>query len=94
MTEIEDFAYDYASKLNLNSSTTGKAIEIVQKAQENYITGGKKPNGVAAAAIYIAGILEDDRRTQKEIAEAAEIPESTIRNRYIELVKELNIKKK
>ncbi|MEN3064227.1 MAG: transcription initiation factor IIB, partial [Candidatus Methanosuratincola petrocarbonis] len=33
----------------------------------------------------------NERRTQKEIAQAAQVPEVTVRNRYQELMKELNI---
>ncbi|TFF67934.1 transcription initiation factor IIB, partial [Candidatus Thorarchaeota archaeon] len=55
------------------------------------ITVGKDPGGIAAAALYIAGILEDDRRTQREIAEASNVTEVTVRNRYKDLVRSLNI---
>ncbi|TFH05304.1 MAG: transcription initiation factor IIB, partial [Candidatus Thorarchaeota archaeon] len=41
--------------------------------------------------LYIAGILEEDRRTQREIAQASRVTEVTIRNRYKELVRVLGI---
>ena len=43
--------------------------------------------------IYIAGILENDRRSQKEIAKIALVPESTIRNRYLTIARGLALKK-
>jgi transcription initiation factor TFIIB len=52
---------------------------------------GKDPGGIAGAALYIAGILEDDRRTQREIANVSRVTEVTIRNRYKELVRVLGI---
>jgi len=55
------------------------------------ITAGKDPAGLAAAAIYVASLLENERRTQKEIAQAAQVTEVTVRNRYKELMKELGI---
>jgi transcription initiation factor TFIIB len=36
-------------------------------------------------------LLENERRTQKEIAQAAQVTEVTVRNRYKELMKELGI---
>ena len=55
------------------------------------MTAGKDPTGLAAAAIYIAGIIEGERRTQREIAETATVTEVTVRNRYKELVRKLEI---
>jgi transcription initiation factor TFIIB len=53
---------------------------------------GKSPTGLAAAAIYIAGVELGERRTQREISEIAGITEVTLRNRYKDLVKKLNLK--
>ena len=61
------------------------------KAKEAGITAGKDPTGMAAAALYIAGILEDERRTQRQIAQVARVTEVTVRNRYKELVKQLQV---
>ena len=44
---------------------------------------------MAAAAIYISSVIMHDRKTQREIAEIADITEVTIRNRYKELVERL-----
>jgi transcription initiation factor TFIIB len=38
--------------------------------------------GLAAAALYVACVLEGEDKTQKDIAEAAAVTEVTIRNRY------------
>ena len=37
--------------------------------------------GLAAAALYVACVLEKENKTQKELAEAASVTEVTIRNR-------------
>jgi len=55
------------------------------------ITAGKDPAGLAAVAIYVASLLENERRTQKGIAQVAQVTEVTVRNRYKELMKELGI---
>jgi len=37
------------------------------------------------ASIYLAGILENNRRTQREVADVAGVTEVTIRNRFKEM---------
>ena len=68
-----------------------KATEIIRNAEEKFVTIGKDPGGIAGAALYIAGIIENDRRTQREIANVSRVTEVTIRNRYKELVRVLDI---
>jgi transcription initiation factor TFIIB len=80
-----------SSDLFLEGRTVKKATEIIKSAEEKFITIGKDPGGIAGAALYIAGILEEDRRTQREIARVSRVTEVTIRNRYKELVRELEI---
>jgi transcription initiation factor TFIIB len=80
-----------SSDLLLEGKTVKKATEIIKRAEERLVTIGKDPGGIAAAALYIAGILEEDRRTQREIAKAARVTEVTIRNRYKDLVRSLGI---
>ena len=46
---------------------------------------------MAAAAIYIASVVYDQRKTQKTIADTVGVTEVTIRNRYKELAKNLDI---
>ncbi len=46
---------------------------------------------MSAAALYIAGVLLGERRTQREVAEVAGVTEVTIRNRYKEMAEELDI---
>lgn len=80
-----------SSDLMLNGRTVMKATEIIRQAKEQCVTIGKAPNGIAGAALYIAGILENDRRTQREIARVSRVTEVTIRNRYKDLVRSLGI---
>ncbi|MEM3832851.1 MAG: TFIIB-type zinc ribbon-containing protein [Thermoprotei archaeon] len=80
------------SRLNLPIEVQAKANEILKNANKVSIMSGKEPRGLAAAAVYIASILTNNKRTQHEIAEAARITEVTIRNRYKELMSALDIK--
>jgi len=81
----------FCSMLGLSDKVQAKAIEILKKAKKHDITSGKGPTGVAAAAIYIACVLSDEKRTQREVADICGITEVTIRNRYKELVEKLGI---
>ena len=71
-----------ASKLGLNEKTQQTSIELLHRAEQKKAIAGKDPMGLAAAAIYIACVIESERKTQKEIAEAAGVTEVTVRNRY------------
>ena len=57
----------------------------------NELTAGRGPTGIAAASVYLASLMTKNHRTQREVSEAAGITEVTIRNRYKELCKSLNI---
>jgi transcription initiation factor TFIIB len=80
-----DYVRMFCAKLNLPGNVREKAIEIIKKAEERKITSGRRPTGLAAAAIYIAVISEGEKKTQREIAEIAGVTEVTVRNRYKEL---------
>ena len=86
-----DYIYRFSSELKLSAKTTSKAVEIIKKAQENEITSGKGPMGIAAAALYVATLLEGEKRTQREVADVAGVTEVTIRNRYKELINKLKL---
>jgi transcription initiation factor TFIIB len=55
------------------------------------LTSGRGPTGIAAASLYIASVLCFERRTQREVSDVAGVTEVTIRNRYKEIAKKLNI---
>ncbi|MCH8972557.1 MAG: transcription initiation factor IIB [Thaumarchaeota archaeon] len=70
-----------ASKIGISEKTKRYAIEILRQAEENKISAGKNPMGLAGAALYIACITNGENKTQRDLAEAANITEVTIRNR-------------
>jgi transcription initiation factor TFIIB len=86
-----DYISRMASLLDLSGKVMKTAAEILQKAREKAITAGKDPAGLAAAAIYIATLLEGEKKTQKEIAAVAGVTEVTVRNRYKEIVSQLKL---
>lgn len=71
-----------ASKVGLQERTKRKAMEILRRAEENRTSAGKDPMGLAAAALYVACVMENENKTQKDVADAASVTEVTIRNRY------------
>jgi len=83
----------YITKFSSQLTMQGKVEEIAQKilitARDLKLTSGRGPTGIAAAASYIASVLTGERKTQREIAEIAQVTEVTIRNRYKELVERL-----
>ncbi len=83
----------YIAKFSNQLTIQGKVEEIAHKilgtARELKLTSGRGPTGIAAAASYIASVLTGERKTQREIAEIAQVTEVTIRNRYKELVERL-----
>lgn len=80
-----------ASKIGLREKTQQRAIGIIRVAEKKHLVAGKEPMGLVAAALYIACVLEGERKTQKEVAEAAEVTEVTVRNRYRDLKENLDI---
>jgi transcription initiation factor TFIIB len=71
-----------ASKVGMSEKVARKAVEIVRMTEAREISAGKAPMGLAASSLYLAGVLEGEVKTQKEIAEAAGVTEVTVRNRY------------
>jgi Transcription initiation factor TFIIIB, Brf1 subunit/Transcription initiation factor TFIIB len=84
----------FCSALNLSEAVETKALETIQRANEKELTSGKRPTGVAAAAIYIASIICGEKRVQREVAEVVGVTEVTIRNRYKEIAKEFGLEKR
>jgi transcription initiation factor TFIIB len=80
-----------AAKVNVGEKTQQRAVEILREAERLKTTAGKDPMGLAAAALYIACVMNDEKRTQKMIADAAGVTEVTIRNRYKGLKEALNL---
>jgi len=82
----------FISELNLPREVQYTTMEILEKAREvRGLVTGRDPRGLAAAAIYIAAIINDCRVTQRDISRVSGVTEVTIRNRYKELVSRLKL---
>jgi len=71
-----------AAKVGVGEKTQQTAVDIIRRAEKIRTPAGKDPMGLAAAALYIACVMNNEKRTQKVIANAAGVTEVTIRNRY------------
>jgi transcription initiation factor TFIIB len=80
-----------AERTGISGRTQGIAIQILREARKRRASAGKDPMGLAAAALYIACLQNNEKKTQKDIAEAAGVTEVTVRNRYKSLKKQLSL---
>lgn len=78
-----------ADSLGMAEKTQRKAFEILTAAKNARLTLGKHPVGLAASALYLAGIMCGEKVTQEAISEASGVTEVTIRNVYHELKESL-----
>lgn len=87
--KISQYIAKFSNQLTMEGNAEEIAHKILVVAKELKLTSGRGPAGMAAAASYIASVLIGERRTQREVAEIAQVTEVTIRNRYKELVNRL-----
>ncbi|MFC7044933.1 transcription initiation factor IIB family protein [Halobacteriaceae archaeon GCM10025711] len=82
----ESYVPRFASDLDLSDESEMRARQLLQTAKEQGVHSGKSPVGLAAAAVYAAALLTNEKTTQAKVSEVADISEVTIRNRYHELL--------
>jgi transcription initiation factor TFIIB len=81
----------FCSELGLPEEVQAKTNEIIDTTTEQGLLSGKSPTGYAAAAIYAASLLCNEKKTQREVADVAQVTEVTIRNRYQEQIEAMGI---
>jgi len=67
------------------------ARHLAKQIENNQKLIGKSPSGIAAAILYIAGILSDNYKTTHEIVELSDISEPTLRKTHKIIVEELDL---
>jgi len=82
----ESYVPRFASDLNLSDESERRARQLLKSAKQAGIHSGKSPVGLAAASVYAASLLTNEKVTQSDVSEVANISEVTIRNRYHELL--------
>jgi len=78
-------------KAGISGQTQGLALNILREAKKKRVASGKDPMGLAAAALYIACLQINEKKTQTDIAKAAAVTEVTVRNRYKALKRQLGL---
>ncbi|MFB1062647.1 transcription initiation factor IIB family protein [Natrinema sp. H-ect4] len=76
----------FCSELDLSEKVQAKANEIIDTTAEKGMLSGKSSTGYAAAAIYASALLRNEKKTQREVSNVAQVTEVTLRNRYQEQI--------
>ncbi|WP_135822672.1 transcription initiation factor IIB [Halostella litorea] len=82
----ESFVPRFCSDLDLSEEVERQARTLLDDGRTTGLHSGKSPVGLAAAAVYAASLLANEKVTQSEVGEVANVSEVTIRNRYKELL--------
>ncbi len=90
-TKPLDFLTRFISELELSPKCQKVAKKIIKMAEIRGLTSGRGPTGVCAAAIYASSILNQERITQRKVAKISQVTEVTVRNRFSELIENLNL---
>lgn len=86
-SEPELYVGRLADQFDVASETEDAALRVLATAKTDGYHVGRKPAGVAAAALYAAAVAEDERAdiTQRALSEAAGVHIKTVRENYKEL---------
>jgi len=83
-----DHVAGLVSELDAPQAVRRRARALLETVKESEYHVGKHPSGLAAAAVYAAGLVERVDLTQAEVGEAADVSAVTIRNHYSEMLDE------
>lgn len=83
-----------ANKAKLSEKSMRMAMRTMSDLTRKEISAGKGPMGLAATVLYMSCLVNGERVTQRDIAEAAGVTEVTIRNRVKDLKIRLDPNKK
>ncbi len=85
-TDPASYVPRFCSDLGLSDEVERRARDLLESAEDAGLYSGKSPVGLAAAAVYAASLLVDERITQSQVSDIANVSEVTIRNRYHEIL--------
>lgn len=74
-----------ASELGLSTEVELSAGRLIDRASKEGIVSGRDPMSIAASALYLEARRGGEEVTQSAVADASNVSEVTIRNRYKEL---------
>lgn len=80
-----------ANKANISEKTKYKAMNLMSEVVKRGISTGKDPMGLAAAVLYASCVMTGEQKSQVDLANAAQITQVTIRNRFKDLANRLEL---
>ncbi len=95
--EIKAYIHKILNNLNIPDLESVKltavklVLDLVRKCRDAHLTNGRSIYSIVAASVYIILALMNIKKRQKEVADAANISDVTVRARYREIMDRLNI---
>lgn len=89
--DTSSFISKISNNMNLKEKTKRDAFDILKRCEVKEITAGKHPVAQAAASLYIACIINNEKISQKKFAEESGVSDVTIRNRVVLIKNTLKI---
>lgn len=84
-TEPLDLIPRYCTNLSLSENVLNTSMELVEMIIGSRVYSGKNPKSIAAACIYLGAKLNNEKVTQRALANMIGVLETTIRKRYKEI---------
>lgn len=75
-----EFVTRICSMLGISESTRRNALDLLFKAEDAGFSTGKNPMSLVGAAVYLATHINDEKKTQIEIAKACGVSNVSVRN--------------
>lgn len=100
---IDEYAPPYGAKLYLTPFMKSEAVKdniieraekVIEDSSDSPELIGKSNTAGAAAAVYVASVLEDEYISIDKIIEISEISEPTLRNSYVPMVEAIEKEEK
>jgi transcription initiation factor TFIIB len=82
-----------ANKADISEKTKYRAMNIMKDVTQNGLSAGKDPMGLAASILYLSCLNTGEHKTQLDISNAAGVTEVTVRNRFKDLKRRLDLSK-
>ena len=75
----KSFLNKIASTINVPEKTVRIANQVLHDAKKKRITTSKKPQGIAGASIYLAGLIQNEKISYSKVSHATGISSVTLR---------------
>lgn len=90
---LKEMINRFGNELKLHMITISLALKLLNdmEGKEEFKTAGKDPKGIAGSLLYIASVMNGEKRNQREMAAVCKVTEVTIRSRIRETKKILGL---